>query len=105
MTRAQEIAVQKIRKYIEENDMHKNDPDYEFKEFKVKETDYGTVVVYSVTGRKNDDGTMAAVFCRNRRQIFIGKRGGLRGFKYDSDKKKTTELKGWSDVLIFGYEH
>lgn len=102
MTRAQEIAIQKIKKYIEENDMYRNNPDYEFKEFEVKETDYGTVIVYSITGRKNDEGTMAATLARNTRQVFVGKRGGLRGFKYDSDKKKTIELKGWKDVMIYG---
>lgn len=104
MTRTQEIAVQKIKKYIEKNDMYRNNPDYEFKEFKVEVTNYGTVVIYSVTGRKNDEGTMAESFGRNKRHIFIGKRGGLRSFKYDSDKKKTVELKGWSDVLIYGHE-
>lgn len=105
MTKQQEIMVKKIKKYIEENDLFKNSPDYEFKEFAVEETDYGTVIVYSITGMKNDESTMAAILCRNIRHIFIGKRGGLRCSTWDSKKKKSVDFKGWSDVMIFGYSH
>ncbi|WP_313528783.1 hypothetical protein [Anaerotignum sp.] len=104
MTKTQATAIQKIKKYIEQNDMH-NNSDYEFKEFNVKETNYGTVIVYSVTGLKNDEGTMAAVLCRNTRHIFIGRRGGLRSSKWDTIKKKTVNLKGWSDVMTYGCKH
>lgn len=105
MTKRQEVMIQKIKRYIEENDMFKNSPDYEFKEFSVEETDYGTVIVYSVTGMKNDEGTMASILCRNTRHIFIGKRGGLRSSIWDSEKKKFIDLKGWSNVMIYGYSH
>lgn len=105
MTRAQEIAVQKIKRYIEQNDMRKNDPGYEFKEFTVEDTDYGTVIVYSVTGLKEDEGTLASVFGRTTRHIFIGKRGGLKCPKWDSKRKKSTYLTGWSNVLIYGCSH
>lgn len=105
MTKAQEAAIQRIKRYIEQHDLYRNDPKYEFKEFTVEETDYGTIIVYSVTGLKDDEGTLAAVFARNRRQIFIGKRGGLRGLKWDDKRKKTTYLTGWSDVMIYGYSH
>ena len=76
MTKYQKIMVERIKRYIEKHDLFNNDPKYEFKEFNVKETDYGIVIVYSVTGLKNDEGTIAAVFCRTKRYIFIGKRGG-----------------------------
>jgi len=105
MTKYQEKAVERIKRYIEEHDLHGNDERYEFKEFTVEETDYGTVIVYSVTGLKNDEGTMAAIFCRRRRHIFIGKRGGLKSSKWDSEKKKSINLQGWSDVMIYGYTH
>lgn len=105
MTKQQELTVQKIKKYIEENDLFKNNSDYEFKEFSVTETDYKTVIIYSITGMKNDDGTMAAIFCRNTRHIFIGERGGLRCSMWDSKKKKSVDLKGWLDVMIYGYSH
>lgn len=105
MTKAQEVTVQKIKRCIEQRDLYQNDPGYEFKEFTVEETDYGTVIVYSVTGLKDDEGTMAAVLCRTTRHIFIGERGGLRCSTWNSKKKKSVELKGWSDVMIYGYSH
>ena len=105
MTEVQKSMVQNIKRYIEQNDMFNSSPDYEFKKFEVEETDYGTVMVYSVTGMKNDEGTAAAIFCRNIRQIFIGKRGGLRSSIWDSQKKKSVDLRGWLDVMIYGYSH
>ena len=105
MTKYQEKAIERIKRYIEEHDLHGNDERYEIKEFSVEETDYGTVIVYSVTGLKDDEGTMAAIFCRRRRLIFIGVRGGLRSQKWDPKKKKYIDLKGWSDVMIYGYSH
>lgn len=105
MTKYQEKAVERIKRYIEEHDLHRNDERYEIKEFSVEETDYGTVIVYSVTGLKNDEGTLASVFCRNIRHIFIGKRGGLRSQRWDTEKKKCIDLKGWSDVMIYGCSH
>ena len=105
MTRQQEIMVKKIKHYIEKHDLFNNDPKYEFKKFTVEETDYGTVIVYSVTGLKDDEGTMATVFCRTRRHIFIGVRGGLRSQRWDTKKKKSINLKGWSDVMIYGYSN
>ena len=35
------------------------------------------VLVYIVAGMKNDDATMASIFCRNKRHFKIGKNGGL----------------------------
>ena len=101
MTKYQKIMVERIKRYIEKHDLFNNDPKYEFKEFNVKETDSGIVIVYSVAGLKNDEGTMA-VFCRRRRHIFIGVRGGLRSQRWDPKKKKYIDLKGWSDVMIYG---
>ena len=105
MTKYQEKAIERIKRYIEEHDLHRNDERYEIKEFSVEETDYGKVIVYSVTGLKDDEGTMAAIFCRNIRHIFIGKRGGLKSSKWDPKKKKYIDLKGWSDVMIHGCSH
>lgn len=35
------------------------------------------VLAYIVSGLKNDEKTMASVFCRNKRHFRIGKNGGL----------------------------
>jgi hypothetical protein len=40
-----------------------------------------------------------SIFCRTIRQIFIGKRGGLKP-KMDDEKKKSIQRNGWSDVMI-----
>jgi hypothetical protein len=106
MTKAQEKAVEKIRRYVEERDLHKRNPNYEIKTFEVKESEqgYDFVEVYCVSGMKDDDGTMAAVCCRVTRQIFIGPRGGLTAYKHEGGTKAKT-LKGWTDVMIYGYGH
>jgi len=104
MTRHQEAAIAKIRKYIEQNDLFRNDPRYEIKEFEI--TDEGDFVqLYIVTGLKDDEGTLASVLCRKKRQIFIGKRGGLRAYRWNNKIKKSTRLEGFTDVMIFGYSY
>ena len=76
MTRAQEITIEKIKKEIPYFDFYNSD-EYEIKKFEVEENEY-FVSVYFVTGRKDDEGTMAEVLCRKYRHAFIGKNGGLR---------------------------
>lgn len=104
MNKRQEATVKSIKAYIEANDLHGADG-YEIKTFEVKEMEWGAIQVYSVAGLKNDEGTMAEVFARTRRQIFIGKRGGIRTNNYNSDTKKTVFLSGWADVMIHGASH
>lgn len=76
MTRAQETTIEKIKKEIPRFDFYNSD-EYEIKKFEVNENEY-FVSVYFVTGRKNDEGTMAGVLCRKHRHAFIGKNGGLK---------------------------
>lgn len=76
MTRAQEITIEKIKKEIPRFDFYNSD-EYEIKKFEISENEY-FVSVYFVTGRKNDEGTMAEVLCRKHRHAFIGKNGGLK---------------------------
>jgi hypothetical protein len=66
------------------------------KEFEVEESEH-FLIIYSVTGLKNDEGTMAAVFARDRRHIFIGKRGGI--FAYG---RNSVKYKGWFKAMYFG---
>lgn len=75
MTRAQENTIEKIKKEIPRFDFYSSD-EYEIKKFEVKENEF-FVSVYFVTGRKNDEGTMAEMLCRKYRHAFIGKNGGL----------------------------
>ena len=75
MTRAQERTIEKIKKDIPYFDFYNSD-EYEIKKFEIEANEY-FVSVYFVTGRKNDEGTMAEVLCRKYRHGFIGKNGGI----------------------------
>ena len=53
------------------------------------------VFLYSVIGRRNDEGTMAEVFARNKRMIVIGRRGGcqlLNPARYVTKQGKTVKV-------------
>ena len=86
MTKAQEKAIARIRKMAENTLFFgTNKDDYEFKEWEVSENEYFVNVVLEV-GRKGDEGTMAAIFARDRAQLFVGKRGGITYPKTIRDK-------------------
>ena len=110
MTSKQEKMVNQIKADIISYDFHDQricgnieNSRYEFKQFEVE--DHGEFVsVYSVVGLKDDEGTMAACTCRTYRQIFIGKRGGVKTF--DNQKKGgKVKLTSYSDVMCYGYHN
>ena len=70
--------------------------DHELKEFRVERLaeDSSTLVFVSVVGLLKDEGSMAAVFARDRRHFFIGSKGGLSA--YDS---KGRRLAGYTATL------
>jgi hypothetical protein len=78
MTPQQQATINLIKDYVTRWDCHNDDPDYEYKKFDVNETDDGRVEVYIITGIKNDEGTLAGLFCRIIRQIFVGRRAERR---------------------------
>ena len=71
--------------------------EYEYKQFKVEEIGYGIVFLTTKVGRKTDEGTMAAVFCRRSRLIKIGPKGGVQSLI-------GRKVSGYHKVLIMGYE-
>ena len=73
MTKSQEKALKKIRKLVEEEFYSDR---CEIKEWTVKENEYFVSLVVEY-GLKNDEGTMAEVYARDRAHLFIGKRGGI----------------------------
>lgn len=75
MTKKQMWAIENLKREVEHSVTYGDR--YEFKEFTVTENEYFVNVVMEI-GRKNDEGTMAEIFCRDRAQFFIGKRGGVR---------------------------
>ena len=72
MTKAQEYAINRVRRMVEKNLGDR----YEVKRFEVEENEY-FVVLYVSVGMKNDEGTLAEVFARDNAQLFVGKRGGV----------------------------
>lgn len=80
MTTKQQQAIERIKAKVREHDfkLH-NDP--EIKTFEVTEGEtyrgWSLVFVTVEVGNKGDEGTMAALLARERRQIMIGKNGGM----------------------------
>lgn len=78
MSPAQQKMVAFAKERIFENDSNGCPEKYEYKRFEVKLLEWGAVQILSEVGSKTDEGTMAAILCRTRRQIFIGRKGGLK---------------------------
>ena len=102
MTKAQKETIERLRKDILEHDGLGKEymDDYEYKDFKVTEMpNIGIVFLATVVGSKTDEGTMAAVLCRRRRNIKIGPRGGVTSIIPGH------RASGYRNVLIWGYEY
>lgn len=52
----------------------------EFKKLEVEMDDRGCLRVVAEVGRKNDEGTVASVFCRYHKQFWVTKRGGIHAY-------------------------
>lgn len=99
MTKSQERALNKIKRLAEKwaNEGFK---DGELKEWNVEENEYFVSVIVEIGG-KNDEGTQAEVFARDRAQLFIGKCGGVtypvyKRLKNGTYKHYTKTFKGHS---------
>lgn len=86
MNTAQQIA---FNRFI---DFAKYTDSYEVKSLTIRDS-YGDAYIDVEIGVKNDDGTMAEIFCRDFYLFFIGKRGGIYQFN-----------KGYSKVYRKYYE-
>lgn len=51
---------------------------YEYKQWNIERIHSKAISLIVEVGQKGDEGTMAEVFARDRRHIFIGPRGGMR---------------------------
>lgn len=77
MSSAQERMVEFAREQILANDSNGYPENHEYKRFDVELLEWGSVSILTEVGSKTDAGTMAAIVCRTRRHIFIGRKGGL----------------------------
>lgn len=84
---AQTIAFNKFLDFAKYTDS------YEVKSLNIRDS-YGDAYIDVEIGVKNDDGTMAEIFCRNYYLFFIGKRGGIYQFnsKYSKVYRKYYEV-------------
>ena len=96
MTDKQREMVDWLREQILFHDGLRNTDEHEYKSFDIN-TEYSSfVAVSTVVGQKGDEGTMASVFCRTRRNITVGPRGGmtlLNTARYDKKTKKMIRVK------------
>lgn len=76
ITKAQEKAIAQIKRLAETLFGEKTLDKYEIKQFDIDANEYFVAVVVEV-GMKDDEGTMAEIFGRDRAQLFIGPRGGI----------------------------
>lgn len=70
----------------------------EVKQFSVVQLGF-TVSVVCEVGRKGDEGTAAAIFCRHRGHFMIGRNGGIRSMSHkmedNAKAKKYPLIYGW----------
>ena len=97
MTKAQEKALNKIRKLVEDGFYS---DEYEIKKWEVEENEF-FVSLYVVYGMKNDEGTLGEVFARDHAHLFVGKKGGItypvhKLLKNGKFKCYTKRFKGYS---------
>lgn len=101
MTKSQERALNKIKR-LAERWANKGFKDGELKEWNVEESEYFVSVIVEIGG-KNDEGTWAEVYGRDRAQLFIGKCGGVtypvhKRLKNGTFKHYTKTFK-WHSIL------
>lgn len=96
MTKAQELALEKLVNRFCEYYSYGRPDEHELKEKHVEEWEEcgGTVYVRLEMGRTGDEGTLAEVFCRDTTHVMIGKRGGYFGYRERTGKKATLDLFG-----------
>lgn len=80
------------RDVIAANHSEEHRDEYEIKAWEVSFWENGTVWLRVVTGRKNDEHTMASVFCRDYRYITITRRGAVA--LHNAVDKRTSKAKG-----------
>lgn len=92
--KAQEARVEYFKKAVFEHDAFGDQEKYEIKVFDVERKD-DLIFLKITTGMKNDDHTMASVFCRPTRLIMITQNGGCQLL----NAKKGEKTKGvWNCV-------
>ena len=98
MTKAQERAIEKLRKQTE-RDLFFSEK-YEIKQFEVKEYEDGCLTLAIETGLKGDEGTMAEIYARDYCFLFIGDRGGVTWYNRAGTKRYLCEHRSLLKAVI-----
>jgi len=97
LTKDQEYALESTIARIRRADFMSDEPGkYEFKQLEVRPAYKGTIELRTTVGLRGDEGTMASVFARTSRQVFIGPKGGLSAVKFGGKGGKSTVVRGRS---------
>lgn len=77
MNAIQERETVRFAEHFLSNHSYGDGDRYELKELRVEDMGNGRISIVVESGMKEDEGTMAAILCRDRIHVFMGKRGGL----------------------------
>lgn len=98
VTESQAKALCNILKLADKFDYSHGKGGYEIKQYEVTWSEYFLSVVLEV-GAVGDEGTLAAIICRDRVHLFVGKRGGItypcmKGDKWFCKRLSSTNIYG-----------
>lgn len=95
MTKKQEMVIKTIRDYMTGEWDRRNwgsTRTYEIKEERIsEELEDGSIHISMTRGLEGDEGTMAAVLCRDTIGIFVGPKGGCSCYS----KSRTSRVEGY----------
>jgi hypothetical protein len=93
MTPAQEKTVARLKEGFLYHHSFGDESNYETKTFKLDlSAEVKSVSMVIEVGMINDEGTTAALICRDRAHFFIGPRGGIRMVDRDSNKYRAVPV-------------
>jgi hypothetical protein len=91
VNKAQAKTVEALRAALVRHKSNGEPEKHEFKTFEVSNGEHSALVfVTAEYGMKNDEGTMAALICRDNRHFMIGKRGGVKLLSLSANLKMST---------------
>jgi len=80
LTPAQEIVINRLKRDLLKEYSYGNIEDHEYKQWEITPSSVASskhVFLFAEIGKKNDEHTMASIFCREKRHICVGPNGGV----------------------------
>jgi hypothetical protein len=103
MTPQQTRAIERIKAMIVAKHAHGGAGAHEFKRFEIDDNGGALVFLTTEYGPKCDEGSLAALVCRDRRLFAIGRRGGVRLLMLDGNLRSTSpaNVRGLVDSVTY----